>query len=444
MLFLDNLTTSCENINCWLAFPSTFIFLGTALFFTIKTGFLQILGFNKFISLIIKKPEAIKENNLKTINPFHALFTAMASTIGIGNIVGPTMAIATGGPGALFWLLLYNMLSAATKFVEVTFALYTRKKTLNGEILGGPTEYLKLINPLFAKLYGFITIFLFAGWSGLQSNTLAKILEQENIPAWLTGLIFTMILLIVLFGGAKRVGSTASKLVPLMFVLYISLSFFILFKDVNALKNAFILIFNNIFTPAAAIGGFLGATIFNAIRLGTYRGIYITESGIGTSGFSHSLANTKIPTDQGILAMFSSFAETFLCLISGLIVLVTNVWTNTDAHSLNNILIYKAFKLNVPPFGTYILILIILLFAFTTSLGNSFIGGQSFASFTKHRGINYYYIFACIVTFLGAISHAKLIWEIMDIFLALVAVPHLIGLIILTYKYPDVLKINKN
>lgn len=443
-MLIECFTQYCIKINSFFALPATIIFLSTAVFFTIKTGFLQIFGISKFLSLIFNDPKKLKDGNIKTINPFHALFTAMAATIGIGNIVGPTMAIATGGPGGLFWLLLYNILGSATKFVEVTFSLYTRKKMENGDILGGPTEYLKLVHPLLAKWYGLVTILLFAGWSGLQSNTLAKILEQENISTWITGLILITILMLILFGGAKRVGAWASKLVPLMFILYVLLSFFIIFKDITAFKNALILIFNNIFTPAAAIGGFLGATIFQAIRWGTYRGIYITESGTGTSGFAHALADTKNPTDQGILAMFGSFAETFLCLISGLSILVTGVWTTMETNCWNNTLIYQAFKLNVPLFGKHILILIIGLFAFTTSLGDCFNGGQSLASFTKHRGINYYYIFALCVTFLGAISDVRLIWEIMDIFLALVAIPNLIGLVILAFKYPHVLKIKKN
>lgn len=443
-MLIECFTDYCIKINSFFAFPATIIFLSTAIFFTIRTGFLQIFGFSKFLSLIFNKHKELKDGNIKTINPFHALFTAMAATIGIGNIVGPTMAIATGGPGALFWLLFYNILGSAIKFAEVTFSLQTRKKMENGEILGGPTEYLKLVHPLLAKWYGFVTIFLFAGWSGLQSNTLAKILEQENISTWVTGLVLIIILILILFGGAKRVGSWASKLVPLMFILYVALSFFILFKDITALQNAFVLIFHNIFTPAAAVGGFLGATIFQAIRWGTYRAIYITESGTGTSGFAHALADTKVPTDQGILAMFGSFAETFLCLISGLCILVTGVWTTVDAGSWNNILIYQAYKLNVPIFGKYILILIIGLFAFTTSLGDCFNGGQSLASFTKHRGINYYYIFAVCITFLGAISDVRLIWEIMDIFLALVAIPNLIGLIVLAFKYPHILKMKKD
>ncbi len=431
----------CSALNNFLALPSTFIFLGAALFLTIKIGFPQIRGFKYFFKLIKKNAPKNQIQELKTINPFHALFTAMATTMGMGNIVGPTVAIVMGGPGALFWLVLYTILGAATKFTEVTFALFTRKRNEQGDILGGPTEYLSLIHPKIGQWYGIITLFLFAGWSGLQANTLGKILEQENISPWITGLVLSTILLVILLGGVKRLGAFASKLVPLMFTLYISFALFIIFKDINVFRNAIHLIFSNIITPAAAVGGFLGASVFEAIRWGTYRGIYITEAGIGTSSIPHALADVKKPIDQGVLAMFGVAAETFLCLMSGLVVLVTGVWLNIKPGIVTNTLIYEAFKMHSPLFGRWVLIVSIALFVLTTVVGNSFNGGQSFAYFTKHRWVNIYYIFAAIITFLGSMSHVKLIWDIMDIFLALIAIPNLIGLVILSIRYPKVLKI---
>jgi alanine or glycine:cation symporter, AGCS family len=431
----------CSNINNCLAMPATFIFLGTAIFLTIKTNFLQFRAFKRFLYLIKQPKIAGIEQTAKTINPFHALFTAMATTMGIGNIVGPAMAIISGGPGALFWLVIYGFLGSVTKFTEVTFALFTRKQTRDGQLIGGPSQYLSYIHLGLGKWYSFITLFLFAGWSGLQANTLAKILQRESISSYLTGLILAIILIIVLFGGAKRVGLFASKLVPFMFCLYAAFSLFIIFKDISSFKNAISLIFSNIFSPAAAVGGFIGASIFQAMRSGIYKGIFITEAGTGTSSIPHALADTKYPTDQGILAMYGVAAELFLCTMSGLVVLVTGVWQMQVPGGLNNTLIYEAFKNHAPLGGGYILILSIALFALTTVIGNSFNGGQSFAAITKYRFVKLYYLFAAVITFLGAISDVKLIWDIMDIFLVLVVVPNLIGIIILAFKYPNVLKI---
>lgn len=433
--------TACCIINDFLALPATIIFLGTAFFLTFKTRFMQVRGFKRFLELIKKKNTP--ETKGMSITPFQALFTAMATTIGMGNIVGPTVAIIMGGPGALFWLVIYTIFGAATKFTEVSFALFTRKKNEKGDILGGPTEYLSLIHPNIGVWYGVVTLFLFAGWSGLQSNTLAKILEQESIQPCITGSILSCILLLVLLGGAKRLGKFTSKLVPFMFVTYIVSALFIIFKDINALSNTFYLIFSSILKPAAAIGGFAGATIFQAIRWGIYRGIYITEAGVGTSSIAHSLANTKNPSDQGILAMFGVAAETFLCLMSGLVVLVTGVWKTIKPGELTNTLIYDAFKLHSPFFGKWTLVLSICLFVLTTVIGNSFNGGQSFSYFTKHKYVKLYYIFAAIITFLGSLCDVKLIWDIMDIFLVLVVIPNLLGLIFLSIKYPEVLKIKK-
>lgn len=431
----------CSNINNCIAFPSAFLFLLTAIFLTIKIGFLQFRGVKRFFYLI-RQPKILGINtHAKTINPFHALFTAMATTMGIGNIVGPAMAIITGGPGALFWLIIYGFLGSATKFTEVTFALFTRTQTKDGQLIGGPSQYLSHVHPFLGKWYSFITIFLFAGWSGLQANTLAKILQRESISPYLTGSILAIILIVILFGGAKRVGLIASKLVPIMFCLYVTFSLFIIFKDFTQLNNAIHLIFKNIFSPASAIGGFIGASVFQAMRSGIYKGIFITEAGTGTSSIPHALADTKHPTDQGILAMYGVAAELFLCTMSGFVILVTRAWQMQVQDGLTNTLIYEAFKRHAPFAGAYILILSIALFAITTVIGNSFNGGQSFAAITKYRFLKIYYFLAAIATFLGAISDVKLIWDIMDILLVFVVVPNLIGIIILTFKYPEALKI---
>jgi alanine or glycine:cation symporter, AGCS family len=423
-------------INNLLSYPSLIVFLGTALILTIKNGFLQFRGFPYFWRLIT---QGVREQHTKakTINPFHALFTAMATTIGMGNIVGPSFAISVGGPGALFWLLIYIILGSATKFTEVTFAVATRTTTATNDIIGGPTQYLKLLSPKLAAAYGLLTIFLFTGWSSLQVNTLACIWQQEGIPVWFSGALAATILLLVVFGGVKRIGYFASRIVPLKFILYISFSLLILGKDLPAVWAAIKLVFASIVNPVAAVGGFAGATIFAAMREGIYKSIFITESGIGTSSISHALSDVKKPVDQGILAMFSGIADLFLCTLSGLLTLVTGVWMS---GKLNNTLTYEAFKLHAPFVGRYALVISILLFVITALIGNTYNGSQSFAAFTKHKYVNWYFVIAALIAFLGAFAHMPILWQFMDVLLAIVAIPHLIALLILAFKYPHILK----
>ncbi len=400
---------------------------------------MQIRGLPRFFRLIRKGIRCTaQQEHLKTITSIQALFTAMATTIGIGNVVGPSLAIVIGGPGSLFWIICYAFIGSATKFTEVTFALFARKKTETGEILGGPMQYLKLISSAASVWYGLATVVMFAIWSGTQANTLAKILAREGIVEWQTGIGLAFFLLAVLWGGAQRVGAFASKLVPLMFVLYVAFALFIIAKDLTVLKDAIALVFQNIFTPAAAVGGFLGATVFEALKAGVYKSVFITEAGTGTSSIPHSLANVERPTDQGILALYSMAADAFLCTLSGLLILVTGVW---QSGVLSSTLVYEAFKMNSPIIGRFVLVISISLFALTTVIGNSFNGSQMFATFTRYRWLKIYYCFAALLTFLGAISDVPAIWAATDLVLTFVAIPNLVCLVLLAFKYPDVLKI---
>ena len=433
----------CFNwIDNFFALPCTILFFGVSVLLTIKTGFLQFRGFKKFISLITqgisRKKKYGEAGEMRTMDSVHALFTAMATTIGTGNVVGPSIAIQVGGPGALFWLIFYIFLGSATKFTEVVFAMQTRIKTADGNIIGGPMQYLKSVATWMAVWYGLAMSILMAGWSGIQGNTLASILALESIPVWVTGAALALFVWVILKGGAQRVGNVASKLVPIMFVSYVTFALILLCRDMGALARAFVLIYDGVLTPKAAAGGLLGVTIFQAMRTGIYRGIFITESGLGTSSIPHSMADAQQPTDQGLLAMFSSMADAFLSLLSGLIVLVTGIWMEGQFRCT---LVYEAFKMHSPVAGKFILIISIALFAITTAMGNSFNGRQSFAAITKYRWLQQYVIFTVLAIFLGSMLHAQLVWKVMDVMLVFVAIPNLLGLVYLAYKHPEVLKV---
>ncbi|MCX5922756.1 MAG: amino acid carrier protein [Candidatus Dependentiae bacterium] len=425
-----------------LALPATILFFGIGIVLTVKYGFLQIRAFPLFIKLLAKGATKGKhqagEGQMRTIGSIGALFTAMATTIGIGNIVSPTLAIMVGGPGALFWLIVYIFIGSAIKFTEVVFALDTRIKTVDGHIIGGPMRYLAQVQPWLAVWYGLAMALLMAGWSGVQANTLASILAHEHVPAWVTGLGLGLFVWVVLRGGAQRVSAVASKLVPIMFIGYVSFAAIILLKDLSALGQAFTLIFQGAFSPVAAAGGLVSVTLFQTMRTGVYRGIFITESGIGTSSIPHAMADVEKPTDQGILAMFSAGADAFLSLVSGLLVLVTGIWMQGEFRST---LVYEVFKMHSPVFGRWILTGSIALFALTTVMGNSFNGRQSFAALAGFRWVNAYLLFTVSLIFLGSMMRVQLVWEMMDTVLTFVAIPNLIGVVYLAFKRPNVLKV---
>lgn len=424
---------------CWInglfAIPATILFFGAGILLTFKTRFLQFRAFPHFILLIKEGLQGKKTecSHAFTMNPFHALFTAMGTTIGMGNVVGPSVAIIAGGPGALLWLLVYIFFGSITKFTEVTFAVATREKLADGYIIGGPMQYLRHVSSILAWWYVSIMTILFVGWSAIQSNTLAQIYAHESIPEWIIGLCLSLFAAVIIKGGAQRVGDWASKLVPLMCLFYIIFSLSILLQNIPALMAAIKSIFVHAFTPTAALGGFAGATVFSALRMGIFRAIFITEAGLGTASIPHALADTQKPTDQGILALFSMMSDAFLCTLSGLMTLVTGLWLDGQFRCT---IIYEIFKMHSPAIGGCVLLFSITLFVLTTVIGNSFNGMQSFSSITRHRWVNVYILFTMLAIFFGSMIQAKLAWEIMDTFLMLVAIPNLIGILILSWRKP--------
>lgn len=434
----------CIWFNTFFAIPSTILFFGVAIALTVMTGFVQFRGFRRFITLVTRGFARSQEHDAKgrvtTISSFHALFAAMASTIGMGNVVGPSVAIMVGGPGALFWLLTYIFFASASKFTEVTFALKTRIETSRG-LIGGPMQYLRLISPFLAIWYTSVMVFLFMSWSSLQANTLASILAQEGIHPFVVGLLLMIIVVMVLKGGAARVGDVASKLVPFMFVLYVGFALGILLMNLSAVGAAVQMIAHSIFTPASALGGFAGASVLTAMQTGIYRSILITEAGVGTSSITHAMADAKNPTDQGLLALYSMASDAILSTLSGLLVLVTGVWTTGAFRST---LIYEAFAFNAPVYGKYVLIISVALFVITTVIGNTFNGMQSFASLSRYRFVRWYLVASALAVLAGAILPVQFMWNIMDVLLTLVAIPNVVGLLLLAIKHPQVLKLPEN
>jgi alanine or glycine:cation symporter, AGCS family len=401
-----------------------------------KTKFIQLrtipLMFKLLFGNIFKKNRESKK--LQTIPSNKALFTAMSTTIGIGNIVSPIIAIGLGGPGALLGFMLATIFGGASTFTEVVYSLKFRKKKADGTVMGGPMQYLKTIKPFLAQFYAVAGFMLLIVWTTNQSNTLAVLLEPYHVPTYISGFITAIFIVFALIGGIKRVGNVSEKIVPFMFFLYVFAMLWIVGANIQNLIPVIVLIFKSAFSPKALGGAAVGVGIHKALHWGLSKSFFSNEAGLGVSGIPHSMAATDNAFNQGVLSVISVYANGILCLLSGLAILVTGLWQvpglRFDINMLN-----RALALYFPGIGPIILVISSLLFAFSTILGNSYNGSQCFLYVTKNRWIGIYYSLVTVVVFLGAIASVDFVWAFSDFFMALIAVPHIVGLVMLAFRH---------
>ncbi len=367
------------------------------------------------------------------ITPFQALTTAMAATIGNGNIAGVATAIAIGGPGAAFWMAAIAPLGMATKFSEVFLAVKYRRRNPDGSILGGPMVYLADAagRKNLALIFAFCACFGAIGAGNLaQANSISLVLFTEfHIPTWLSGLLLTGLVAAVILGGIKRIGSVAERLVPSMVALYLTLVIVILMINARAVPAALASIVSSAFTPVSAVGGFTGATVARAIEYGIRRGVISSESGVGSAGFAHSAAMTTSPVRQGTIAMIGVFIDTVIvCTATALVVVVTGVWSNGE---LSTAMVASAFNADIP-FGGLAVALCSMMFGFTSLVAWAYYGEQALRYFLGGVSIGAWYrIGWCALTFVGSIYGVKLIWDVSDFLIGLMLIPNVIGLIFL-------------
>ncbi|MBM3887371.1 sodium:alanine symporter family protein, partial [Candidatus Dependentiae bacterium] len=300
----------------------------TSIILTFKTRFIQFRALPLMFRMLIKSLKNQK-NDLSSaaIAPHKALFTAMATTIGIGNIVGPAIAIKLGGPGALLGFLLAVIFGAATTFAEVALAMKYRERKSDGSFNGGPMQYLSIaFGPWFAIIYAFFGSLLLVVWSSNQSNTLADILAQQGISKYLTAAIVTIFVLSYLIAGIKHIGNFAEKIVPLMFFLYCGACLWIIACNIEKLSSVFALIISSAFNPQALGGGSVGYSMHLLLRWGLAKGIQASEAGVGTATLPHAQSDHQNSFEQGVLAMASVYSVAFVCTLSGLVTLLTESW----------------------------------------------------------------------------------------------------------------------
>jgi AGCS family alanine or glycine:cation symporter len=428
---MDFFNSIVESISSAMwGWPMIILLLGTHLFLTILLKFPQRKIFTG-IKLSVTKDKTGSGD----VSQFGALATALAATIGTGNIVGVATAVALGGPGAVLWCWITGVFGIATKYSEGLLAIKYRVKTADGTMLGGPMYALErgLKMKWMAVLFSvFTAVAAFGIGNSVQANSIALLMnESYNIPVAYVGLALSIFTAMVILFGVKGIATVCGALVPFMAVFYVLGCIFILFANGHYLGETFRVIFDGAFSARAAGGGFIGTTVMMAARFGIARGLFSNESGLGSAPIVAAAAKTSNPVRQALVSSTGTFWDTVVvCALTGL-VLVSSVIAHPDIDYTQGAALTKAAFSKIP-FGTSILTVGIITFAFSTILGWSYYGERAVEYLSGKKFIYPYRIVWIIVVFLGAVMNLSLVWNIADIMNALMAIPNLIALLLLS------------
>jgi alanine or glycine:cation symporter, AGCS family len=372
------------------------------------------------------------------ISHYQALTTALAATIGVGNIAGVATAIYLGGPGAVLWMWLTGLVGMATKYAEAFLGVRYRQVDAAGEQSGGPQFYLtagiagtkgKVLGVFFAVA---AAIAAFGIGNMVQSNTVADELgTQFGVPPWITGLVLAVCAGAVILGGIKSIGRFTALFVPFMAIAYIAGASVVLAIHAAEIPAAFAMIFADAFTGTAAGGGFAGATLAAAIRFGVARGIFSNESGLGTGGIAAAAAQTSHPVRQGLVSMTQTFLDTLVVVsFTALVIITTGAWTSGETGAP---LTSLAFSMGLPGnWGSLVVTLSVVFFAFSTLLGWAYYGERNMDRLFGRRAVAPYRIAFVLVIFVGAVTELEVVWTFADVANGLMALPNLVGLLLLS------------
>jgi AGCS family alanine or glycine:cation symporter len=436
------MTAFFEQLANWIwGLPLLVLLVGTGVYLTFLLRAIQFrtLLYSLHLGLIVRKDPGEGE-----ISHFQALMTALAATVGTGNIAGVATAIATGGPGALFWMWVTGFFGMATKFGEAVLAVKYRTKNAQGEVVGGPMYYLsmglpwKRLGAVMGTLFAvFAAIAAFGIGNMVQSNSVADAIHSTfGIPTWITGITLALLTGLVILGGIRSIGKVTAVFIPMMIIFYTGGALVLLVLNWSEIPAAFGLIFKYAFQPTAAAGGFLGAVVAQTIRMGVSRGVFSNESGLGSSPIAAAAAKTNDPVRQALVSMTQTFIDTIvICTMTGLAIITTGAWMKTDAagKALNGApLTAAAFATGLPFGGELIVTLGLIFFAYSTILGWSYYGEKSIEYLFGSRLILPYRMLFVSFIFVGAVVKLNLVWNFADAMNGLMALPNLIGLLLLS------------
>ncbi|WP_112873482.1 alanine/glycine:cation symporter family protein [Paracoccus endophyticus] len=415
--------------------PMIVLILGTGLYLQIRLRFMPLrkIGYGFRMVWQSRRPDSEADGE---ISPYAALMTALSATVGTGNIAGVATAIALGGPGAVFWMWMTAFVGMATKYAEVVVAVQYRQLDDQGEHAGGPMYAIK--NGL-GRRWGWLgTAFaLFGGLAGfgignmVQSNSIAEAMGNAfGLPSWITGVVLTVLTAAVVLGGIRRIGAVAERLVPAMAVGYILAVLVVLAVNIQAVPAAFMTIITSAFTPTAATGGFIGASVLAGIQRGVARGIFSNEAGLGTAGIAQAAGATRDPVYSGMIGMMGTFIDTIvICTMTALAIMVTGVWTSGATGA---VLSASAFEQAMPGVGEEILAILLAVFAFTTILGWAFYAEKCWEFLAGSVVETPFRLLWVAAVFLGTVVSLDFAWLIADTLNAMMAIPNLISLLLLS------------
>jgi AGCS family alanine or glycine:cation symporter len=428
----------------WYAIPLLLVVAGSYL--TFRTGGVQIRHFGKAVKMVFSKVAREKSEETGTITPFQALSTALASTVGNGNIGGVATAIVTGGPGAVFWMWVTAAVGMATKYSEAVLGVHYRVTTERGELASGPMYYITngLKGKSYAKplaymfcLFGAATA-LFGTGNMAQSNTIAQTFMQAaeqnfglTVGPWIPGIIITVACGLVLLGGIQRIAAVAEKLVPSMIVIYVAMGIAYIVINISHIPHVFGLIFENAFSPMAPVGGFIGAGVKDAIARGVSRGVLSNEAGLGSAPIAHGIARVNHPAEQGVVGVFEVFTDTIVvCSMTAFIILSSGMWQEAAFQNASGDLTAAALNTSIPA-ASALVALCSFLFGFSTLIGWYYYGEKCFEYMFGSKGILPYRFVYTVLILVGAVVPVPLVWAVGTLLNGFMAFPNLIALIML-------------
>lgn len=424
------------------------LLVGTAVFLTIRTRFLTWRNLGYALKKVCGRDSRKKDQGTGDVSPFSALTTALAATIGTGNIVGVATAMVAGGPGALVWMWISALFGLTSKFSECMLALKYRETNKNGEMSGGPMYTLKHafkhkgIGSFLGFLFALFAVLASFGIGNLtQSNSISGALSNTfDIPAWIVGIVLTILALIIILGGISSISKVSSVVVPLMGVFYVIAGLIVIIGNYKNLPSGIATIFSMAFTGKAAAGGVAGtitASLMQSMRWGVARGVFSNEAGLGSAAITAAAATTDSHVRQGYINMTGTFFDTIIvCTITGLAIASSGVLGTVDAAGdlvTGSALTIAAFSTVLGKWGGYLVSIGIVLFAFSTILGWEYHGEKAFEYLFQTPKYNFIYriIFSCIV-YVGATTSLSIVWSFSDIANALMAIPNLICMLALS------------
>ena len=447
MLKLIEEINSAVNNFIW-GVPAMVCIIGVGLYLSIRTGFIQIRKFKYAMKTTIGRIFKKRDASDGSITPFQAVCTALAATVGTGNIAGVAGAIAIGGPGAVFWMWISALLGMCTKFAEVTLAVHFRERNQEGDLVGGPMYYIKnglgkkwqFLAILFS-LFGVLTVF--GTGNATQVNTITTAIDSallnynictsKTIPQinLILGIIIAVLVALVLLGGVKRIGKVTENLVPFMALFYIALAIGVVILNIGNLPTVFASIFEGAFNPRSVTGGVVGS-IFICMKRGVSRGIFSNEAGLGTGSIAHACADTQKPVKQGFFGIFEVFTDTIvICTLTALVILCSGVTINYGANAGAELTILGF----TSTYGNWISIfsaIAMCCFAFSTILGWGLYGARCIEFLFSPKVIKPFMVVYALVAIVGATMDLGLIWGIADTFNGLMSIPNLIALFLLS------------